>query len=241
MMRFGFAPTSRWGLYVLFSLFAALLIACGGTDGSGSSSSSSSVDDDEGTGAGNTGGSGAGTSTSSGGSDMCYPTQENNWCMDAPECECLPTPTSTEEFCSVGDQMGIELCTPGGNVCEPGHNRCGYHLGMGVDYQMPECLDSVNGDNWHDGNNFWGKFNYQYDANEQAVLGTESIAASPEPYFAGFVITGNKVVWNMTNRATASFAQGEFSPDCTEVTIRYYDAGAPDQSPYTEETFYWSP
>ncbi len=224
--RTPFAPT-----LIVFALVAA----CGGEDPASSSSSSSSSGGGSGSTSTSSGGAGSsstssggaggeGASTSSGGAggsssssgEVCHPSKDDplvqNCAPDA-KCTCNETPYLPEAPCP--SQIG--------NVCSPGHNQCGCDLPLGEDYILPdpECMTYIDGDTWGDKDGKHGDAISETDDNGQQEAHFSHLG-SGAPYFTGFKIQGEKIIWNQANRDQYESAEGEFSGDCKQITMRYY-------------------
>ncbi|MCI0479370.1 hypothetical protein L0Y59_02390 [Candidatus Uhrbacteria bacterium] len=222
-------------LLTLCSAFALLAAACGGTDG--------------GTGDGGDGGDGAGagltttsdTTTTSettsvggaGGAEPCYPTAENGFCADADSCECRPMIGTRDEWCDAYENIGVNICPDGSDVCTPGHNRCGYDLPPGVDYESadPTCVTFVNGDKWA-GNGVQSNVSSDVNENGQRGVAFGIMFGGSAEYYNGFIMSGRTFYWNRANAAGYESGVGEISPDCKSITVRFYDAG--QDQPYAE-------
>lgn len=226
-------------LAYLASLF--LVMACGGKPGetSGNGDGGSAIGGSHV--GGNGTGAGSGSSTTSTSEETCYPTPENGQCAGAASCTCPVTLVTSEDWCNTWPG----ICPPEGNKCWPGQNACEYDLGFTGEGKPvfytdpPACKNFVNGSTWRDeSGEFMGESSGGWRAG-QFYFHVDLIGPGVGYDGGGLKHTGHRVAWHLTNRQSFNFAMGEFSADCMELTMRYYNPGAPDDAPSSQGTIYW--
>lgn len=238
---------------MMLVLALAVLAACGGNGtsspssgdgGNGSTSSTSS----SGTSANGGGGSSSSGSGGGGSTGVCGPTPEDplaSKCQAGDVCVCPVEklgPTDPE-WCAAWEAEGVYICTEGSNTCgfdDQGvpRNACGVDLPKGEYYQLPNgCKDFVRNDTWVP----YGYPDKAFDmATSWLAYGQLQLPIGCDlgAYCDGTIMSGNDLYWNRYNKDTLPSTEGEFSPDCKTITLRYYDAGEP--SPYGEGVYVWS-
>jgi hypothetical protein len=237
----------RRALQLISFVTALFVVACGGGgaggDGAGNTGSNCQSLACN-TGAGGSGSGGTTTTTTSGGGgtgagggDVCHPTVENGNCAGQ-TCECLPTQTSCDEWCSAYEGAGIYICPDGANVCGNGQNRCGYDLPLGTAYEQPDptCIQFVNGDTWS-GDSGSDHVQSTLNSNEQRHIGFGNLSAGQADYYDGFTMSGLKFYWNRANTDQYESAEGEITADCKSITLNFYNGG--ESSPYATYTIGW--
>lgn len=231
------ANSHRRALPFFLMTIALLVAACdGGTGGDGTGNAGSNcqaVGCDGGAGGTTTTTTAGYGGTGTGGGDVCHPTLENGWCANE-ACECLPTDTSEESWCA----NWPNICPPGVSTCGLGHNHCGYDLPLGEDYVAPDptCIGYVDGHTWSGQN---GPDTVQpplepYDKNGQYHVGFGSLLGGEAGYYNGFIMSGLKFYWNRSIAAGFESGEGEITPDCESITVRFYYEG--ETTPYKTRT-----
>jgi hypothetical protein len=130
---------------------------------------------------------------------------------------------TSKEYCATAEENELYICPEDANVCSPGHNQCGYDLPKGQDYVLPdkECLQYMDGDTWGDKDGKHGEATSETDENGQLEANLQYLGFG-EPYFHGFKVQGKTLYFNQANRDSYESAEGEFSGDCKQITMRYY-------------------